>query len=68
MSTIGIATTTTATGIGTGAMTATITEVNDDDYRLGWYGRRRYNNRDDYYRSRYPQQPYYGPRWQSFYR
>src|SRR6266849_980313 len=38
----------------------------DDDYRPSWYGGRRYNDGDDYYRSRYPQQPYYGPWWQSF--
>jgi hypothetical protein len=38
-----------------------------DDYRPGWYDGRRYD-RDDYYRSRYPQQPNYGPWWQGFYR
>ena len=37
------------------------------DYRPGWYSERRYYG-DDYYRSRYPQQPYYSPWWQSFYR
>ncbi|HJY82386.1 MAG TPA: hypothetical protein VKK81_15060 [Candidatus Binatia bacterium] len=40
----------------------------NDDYRPGWYSWRRYYNGDDYYRSRYPQQPYYSPWWQSFYR
>jgi hypothetical protein len=38
-----------------------------DDYRPGWYGGRRYNDRDDDYRSRYPQQPYDGPWWQGFF-
>ena len=38
------------------------------DYRPGWHRERRYYNGDDYYGSRYPQQPYYEPWWQSFYR
>lgn len=40
----------------------------NNDYQPGWYSGRRYYNGDDYYRSRYPQQPYYSPWWQSFYR
>jgi hypothetical protein len=41
---------------------------NNDDYQSGWYSGRRYSDRNDYYRSRYPQQPYYSPWGQSFYR
>lgn len=39
----------------------------DGNYRSGWYSGQRYYDRDDYYRSRYPQQSYYGPWWQSFF-
>lgn len=38
----------------------------NEDYRPSWYRERRYYNGDDYYRSRYPQQPYYEPWWQGF--
>ena len=40
----------------------------NNDYQPGWYGGRHYDDRNDYYRSRYPQQRYYSPWWQSFYR